>query len=48
MTSAQVLETSITTTDNSRSQDYTNQDDQTTLLQVNHYVFFSENFWSVI
>ena len=34
MTSAQVVETSVTTTDNSRSQDYTHPDDQTTLLHV--------------
>ena len=33
MTSAQVVETSDTTTDNSPSQDYTLPDDQTTLLQ---------------
>ena len=32
MTSAQVVETSVTTTDNSPSQDYTHPDDQTTLL----------------
>ena len=31
MTSAQVVETSVTTTDNSPSQDYTHPDDQTTL-----------------
>ena len=35
MTSAQVVETSVTTTDNSPSQDYTHLDDQTTLLHVN-------------
>ena len=34
MTSAQVIETSATTTDNSPSQDYTHPDAQTTLLQV--------------
>ena len=33
MTSAQVVETSVTNTDNSPSQDYTRPDDQTTLLQ---------------
>ena len=33
-TSAQVVETSITTTDNSPLQDYTHPDDQTTLLHV--------------
>ena len=32
MTSAQVVETSVTITDNSPSQDYTHPDDQTTLL----------------
>ena len=32
MTSAQVVETSVTTTDNSPSQDYTHPDDQTTQL----------------
>ena len=32
MTSAQVVETSVTTTDNSTSQDYTYPDDQITLL----------------
>ena len=36
MTSAQVVETSVTTTDNSTSQDYTHLDDPTTLLQ-NYY-----------
>ena len=34
MTSAQVVEASVTTTDNSPSQDYTHQDDPTTLLHV--------------
>ena len=34
MTSAQVVETSVTTTDNSPSQDYTHPDYQTTLLHV--------------
>ena len=34
MTSTQVIETSVTTTDNSPSQDYTHLDDQTTLLHV--------------
>ena len=34
MTSAQVVETSVTSTDNSPSQDYTHPDDQTTLLHV--------------
>ena len=34
MISAQVVETSVTTTDNSPSQDYTHPDDQTTLLHV--------------
>ena len=36
MTSAQVVETSVTTTDNSLSQDYAHPDDRTTLLQ-NYY-----------
>ena len=34
MTSAQVVETSVTTTDNSPSQDYTHPDDQTTLYML--------------
>ena len=34
MTSAQVVETSVTTTDNSPSQDYSHPNDQTTLLHV--------------
>ena len=34
MTSAQVVETPVTITDNSSSQDYTHPDDQTTLLHV--------------
>ena len=34
MTSTQVVETSVTNTDNSPSQDYTHPDDQTTLLHV--------------
>ena len=34
MTSAQVVETLVTTADNSPSQDYTHPDDQTTLLHV--------------
>ena len=34
MTSAQVVETSLTTTENNPSQDYTHPDNQTTLLQV--------------
>ena len=34
MTSAQAGETSVTTTDNSPSQDYTHLDDQTTQLYV--------------
>ena len=36
MTSAQVVETSVTTTDNSPSLDYTPLDDQTTLLHFIH------------
>ena len=35
MTSAQVVKISVTTTDNSPSQDYTHPDNQTTLLQKN-------------
>ena len=42
-TSAQVVETSLTTTDNSPSQDYTHPDDQTTLLQNIHTVFVYTN-----
>ena len=38
MTSAQDVETSVTTTDNSPSQDYTYLDDQTTLLQNNFHL----------
>ena len=34
MTSAQVVETLVTTADNSPSQDYTHPDDQTTLLHI--------------
>ena len=34
MTSAQVVETSVTTTDNSPSQDYSHPDDQTTPLNT--------------
>ena len=34
MTSAQVVETSVTITDNSPSQDYTHSDDQTTLFEI--------------
>ena len=34
ITSAQVVETSVTTTDNGLSQDYSHPDDQTTLLQM--------------
>ena len=36
MTSAQVVETSVTNTDNSPSQDYTHPDDQTTLLKFSY------------
>ena len=39
MTSAYVVETSVATTDNSPSQDYTHPDDQTTLLHV--FVFLT-------
>ena len=34
MTSTQVVKTSVTTTDNSPSQDYTHLDNQTTLSQM--------------
>ena len=34
LTSAQVVETSVTITDNSPSQDYTHPDDQTSLLHL--------------
>ena len=34
MTSAQVVKTTVTTTDNSPSQDYPHPEDQTTLLHV--------------
>ena len=34
VTSAQVVETSVTIADNSPSQDYTHPDDQTTLLHI--------------
>ena len=37
LTSFQVVETSVTITDNSPCQDYTHPDDQTTLLHVNLY-----------
>ena len=41
MTSAQVVEKSVTTTDNSPSQDYTNPDDQTTyyILHITYDTF---------
>ena len=42
MTSAQVVKTSVTTTDNSPSQDYTHLDDQTTLL---HKLVHHQRFW---
>ena len=51
MTSAQVVETSVTTTDNSPSQDYTHLDDQTTLLNILIIMIFSyydchlKNLW---
>ena len=38
MTSAQIVETSVTTTDNSPSQNYTHSDDQTTLLDLNEWM----------
>ena len=37
MTSAQVIETSVTITDNIPSQDYTHPDDQTTVLYYYYY-----------
>ena len=43
MTSAQVVETPDTTTDNNPSQDYTHPDDQTTLIQC---LFFSPLNWN--
>ena len=39
-TSAQVVETSVTTTDNRVSQDYTQPDDQTILLHLVVYAIF--------
>ena len=46
MISAQVVETSVTTTDNSPSQDYTHPDDQTTLLHINYSCLLSKpNLW---
>ena len=42
MTSAQVVKTSVTTTDNSPSQGYTHPDDQTTLLH-NSVVLFPQS-----
>ena len=39
MTSAHVVETSVTTTDNSPSQDYTHPNDQTTLFHLFCYKF---------
>ena len=39
-TSAQVVETSVTTTDNRVSQDYTQPDDQTILLHLVVYTIF--------
>ena len=44
MTSAQVVETSVTTTYNSPSQDYTHLDDQTTPLQVVTLLLFALSF----
>ena len=51
VTSAQVVETSVTTTDNSPSQDYTHLDDQTTPLNILIIMIFSyydcqlKNLW---
>ena len=44
MTSAQVFETSVTTTYNSPSQDYTHPDDQTTPSQVVTLLLFALSF----
>ena len=47
MTSAQVVETSVTTTDNSPSQDYTHLDNQTTLiLIISHHADTKEQLLS--
>ena len=53
MTSAQDVETSVTTTDNGPSQDYAHPDDQTTLLNVIflsqiNVVSVSEEMWKKI
>ena len=42
MTSAQVVETSVTTTDNSHSQGYTNPDNQTTLCYPQVQIFMAQ------
>ena len=51
MTSAQVVEMSVTTTDNSPSQDYTHPDDQTTLLHTHThtyiYLYIHKVFWNI-
>ena len=46
MTSAQVVKTSVTTTDNSPSQDYTHLDDQTTLLHDKLSKYTQKKFMS--
>ena len=43
ITSAQVVETSVTIPDNSPSQDYTHQDDRTTLLLCHFYDKLNSN-----
>ena len=48
MTSAQVVETSVTTTDNSPSQDYTHLDDQTTLVQIIFPFFHQPNLLGIV
>ena len=42
MTSAQVVETSVTTTDKSPSQDYTHPDDKITLSHIFSFLIQSE------
>ena len=54
MTSAQVVETSVTTTDNSPSRNFTHPDDQTTLLQLiltvlrSPYTEFEYQYYSIL
>ena len=42
MTSAEVVDTSVTTTDNNPSQHYTHPNDQTTLLNIKKVAKFNE------